>query len=200
MLLLITLTVSLAVGFVGDEPEWTDCYMMAPNVWVAPHHQYATDLDNPRGLHDAPRVTVPELVAGDRVALWASNPPYTGEIVASGTADEPIIIRGYGEPGLRDLHIVGGHVVIERCIPVRVTADGPILFKHCPRTWLQARPGDANGDGRVDLDDFASVKAHMGETEYPGQFIMGDLDGDSDVDLDDFAILKANFGQVSPRE
>ncbi len=52
-------------------------------------------------------------------------------------------------------------------------------------------PGDATGDGRVDLDDFAVLKTHFGG---PGGWADGDFDGDGDVDLDDFALLKAHFG------
>ncbi len=54
-------------------------------------------------------------------------------------------------------------------------------------------PGDADGDGDVDLDDFAILKVNFGTSEG-ADCSMGDFDGDVDVDLDDFALLKTNFG------
>ncbi len=56
-------------------------------------------------------------------------------------------------------------------------------------------PGDANGDGSVDLTDFAIVKDHFGTGTTLAE---GDFNGDLVVDLLDFSILKENFGQESP--
>lgn len=51
--------------------------------------------------------------------------------------------------------------------------------------------GDANGDGKVDLADFAILKQNFGN----GTTIQsGDFNGDGKVDLEDFSILKKNFG------
>ena len=52
-------------------------------------------------------------------------------------------------------------------------------------------PGDANGDGCVDLDDFVILKTHFGA---PGGWAEGDFDDSGTVDLDDFVILKTHFG------
>jgi len=52
-----------------------------------------------------------------------------------------------------------------------------------------AQPGDCDGDGDVDLDDFIVLKINFGTAST-----QGDCDGDGDVDLDDFVILKSNFG------
>ncbi len=54
--------------------------------------------------------------------------------------------------------------------------------------------GDCDGDGDVDLDDFAIVKLNFGRSGVTAGAAEGDLDGDGDVDLDDFAILKTTFG------
>ncbi|MFW6154462.1 MAG: hypothetical protein ACOC95_04515 [Planctomycetota bacterium] len=54
-------------------------------------------------------------------------------------------------------------------------------------------PGDADGDGDVDLDDFVLLKSNFGTSEG-ATCGMGDFDGDGDVDLDDFVMLKSNFG------
>ncbi len=61
------------------------------------------------------------------------------------------------------------------------------------RTYIDVPelPGDANQDGRVDLQDFGILKAHFGRA---GGRSEGDLSGDGKVDLSDFGILKAGFG------
>ncbi|MEM1011103.1 MAG: hypothetical protein AAGI46_02650 [Planctomycetota bacterium] len=56
-------------------------------------------------------------------------------------------------------------------------------------------PGDANGDGTVDLADFGILRANFGSTN--GTFATGDFNGDMNVDLADFGILRANFGSSS---
>ncbi|NLF30795.1 MAG: DUF4962 domain-containing protein [Planctomycetes bacterium] len=56
-----------------------------------------------------------------------------------------------------------------------------------------AVPGDCDGDGDVDLDDFVVLKNNFGRTGDATR-ADGDFDGDRDVDLDDFVILKSNFG------
>jgi len=53
-------------------------------------------------------------------------------------------------------------------------------------------PGDIDGDGDVDLDDFVILKKNFAALDATRA--QGDLDGDRDVDLDDFVILKKNFG------
>ncbi|NLF31751.1 MAG: hypothetical protein GX591_12785, partial [Planctomycetes bacterium] len=54
-------------------------------------------------------------------------------------------------------------------------------------------PGDADGDGDVDLDDFVILKNAFGGIIEPD--LRADFDGDGDIDLDDFVILKTNFGR-----
>ncbi len=66
-----------------------------------------------------------------------------------------------------------------------------------PRTvTIEVRaPGDANLDGRIDLNDFSLLKANFGMNGTTwGQ---GDFDGDGDVDLEDFTALKDGFGQIA---
>jgi hypothetical protein len=63
--------------------------------------------------------------------------------------------------------------------------------------WLDENmptlPGDANRDGRVDLNDFAALKASFGRANAGRR--SGDLDRNGTVDLADFGLLKANFGR-----
>ena len=54
-------------------------------------------------------------------------------------------------------------------------------------------PGDINGDGVVDLDDFIILAGNFGSG--PGATLQqGDLSNDGFVNLDDFIILAGNFG------
>ena len=56
-------------------------------------------------------------------------------------------------------------------------------------------PGDANGDGTVDLLDLDILGANFGATD--ATVAQGDFNGDTVVDLLDLDILGANFGQSS---
>jgi O-glycosyl hydrolase len=56
-----------------------------------------------------------------------------------------------------------------------------------------AIPGDANGDGRVNLSDFLILRRNFGSTSPEG-FADGDFNGDGRVNLSDFLILRSNFG------
>ena len=53
--------------------------------------------------------------------------------------------------------------------------------------------GDANGDGRVTIADFASLQNHFGQQ---GTFADGDFNHDGFVTIADFAILQNHFGFV----
>ena len=56
-------------------------------------------------------------------------------------------------------------------------------------------PGDVNGDGKVDLVDFNTLKDGFGlSTGDPGFVAGADFDGDGTIALSDFNILKGNFG------
>jgi hypothetical protein len=56
--------------------------------------------------------------------------------------------------------------------------------------------GDADNDGRVNLNDFNILAANFGQG--PRDFTQGDFDYSGAVNLSDFNILAARFGQVLP--
>ena len=59
-----------------------------------------------------------------------------------------------------------------------------------------AIPGDANGDGKVDINDLTIVLAHYGQT---GQtWSTGEFTGDGTVDINDLTIVLAHYGDTSP--
>lgn len=53
-------------------------------------------------------------------------------------------------------------------------------------------PGDADGNGRVDLDDFSVLAVGFGQSVTPGEG--ADFNTDGVIDLDDFSVLAVNFG------
>ena len=55
--------------------------------------------------------------------------------------------------------------------------------------------GDANRDGLVSADDYASVQVHFGDTGSPG--LLGDANIDGAVSADDYASVQSNFGAVA---
>ncbi|MEM7807916.1 MAG: hypothetical protein AAF561_07390 [Planctomycetota bacterium] len=55
-------------------------------------------------------------------------------------------------------------------------------------------PGDANGDGVVNLADFGILRSEFGQT---GDMLLADFNADMVVNLADFGILRANFGASS---
>jgi DNA-binding beta-propeller fold protein YncE len=61
---------------------------------------------------------------------------------------------------------------------------------------ITPRPGDANGDGRVDFADLLILAQNYGKT--PGQtFSSGDFDGDGGVGFDDLLILAQNYDGIT---
>ena len=83
-----------------------------------------------------------------------------------------------------------------QCVPADIDGD---LYdpagrnRGCYAAAAPGVPGDADGDGDVDLDDFVLLKQNFGAAAGATR-AQGDFDGDGDVDLDDFVILKTNFG------
>ena len=53
-------------------------------------------------------------------------------------------------------------------------------------------PGDANGDGRVDINDLTIVLANFGQTGMA--WSQGDFTGDGTVDMNNLTIVLSNFG------
>ncbi len=60
---------------------------------------------------------------------------------------------------------------------------------------LTPLPGDANGDGKVDINDLTIVLAHYGQTGMT--WSQGEFTGDGTVDINDLTIVLAHYGQTA---
>ncbi len=132
------------------------------------------------------------MLADGNVMLSNDGIAFTDSHVAAGTDDLP----GGGGPkdppaeaGFTEVYVCGGrtHASVGLLGDVWID-DVQIVAGDTPPTTLQA---DFDGDGDVDLDDFAILKTAFGVNAD------GDADGDGDTDLDDFSILKNEFGTAS---
>ena len=77
------------------------------------------------------------------------------------------------------------------------------LFKYDDGNFAGLTPelsfllGDANKDGLVSADDYASVQANFGNTGAADGSLLGDANHDGLVSADDYASVQANFGHTS---
>jgi hypothetical protein len=62
----------------------------------------------------------------------------------------------------------------------------------CVKVGPPAVPGDANGDGRVDIFDYNLVVSNFGLTDYGP--VPGDVNRDGRVDIFDYNLVVSNFG------
>ena len=60
---------------------------------------------------------------------------------------------------------------------------------------LPPLPGDANGDGTVDINDLTIVLAHYGQTGMT--WSQGEFTGDGTVDINDLTIVLANYNKTA---
>jgi hypothetical protein len=65
-----------------------------------------------------------------------------------------------------------------------------------PAMILENLPGDANRDGKVDIEDLTILLAHYGLSGSPRDvtYSEGDFNGDGKVDIGDLTILLAHYG------
>ena len=73
-----------------------------------------------------------------------------------------------------------------------------LTFIKFPKRSLIPLPGDADGNGAVDLADAYILNATFGQTRTEtGPELQADFNNDYTVDLKDFVILRTNYGMVS---
>ena len=66
-----------------------------------------------------------------------------------------------------------------------------------PTGWVHPDPGDANGDGKVDINDLTIVLTNNDKTAMA--WSQGDFIGNGTVDINDLTIVLANFGTTYGR-
>jgi uncharacterized sulfatase len=147
----------------------------------------------------------PLAAARDAVGpLWADAPAARGSDAPDAPAVALVLESDPGGGGWTIEHRVDGVVrsrerldAAPRVRSVMFAARG----EHARIDWIQLvetprfeslawRRGDTNGDGAIDLDDFATIYEHFtGAQPTPPRFAKtlseGDVDGDGDVDWDD---------------
>ena len=105
---------------------------------------------------------------------------------------------------MRDLNTLltpGSNVRVGTCstptastTPVTSSGTGPIRRRHTHAFLLAPTlPGDANLDGKVNINDLTIVLAHFGQSGMT--WVTGDFNGDGKVDVNDLTIVLSNFGQ-----
>ena len=75
-----------------------------------------------------------------------------------------------------------------------IVGDGTDALGNNKAFLLTALPGDANLDGRVDINDLTIVLAHYGQTGTT--WAKGEFTGDGTVDINDLTIVLAHYGQT----
>jgi hypothetical protein len=123
----------------------------------------------------------------------------------NGTQLSPLASCGFEIGGARDLPGDGPTVdyITGAADEVRVfTWDGvttnftPSDLEYAQTVTQPQHPGDANEDGRVDINDLTIVLAHYNQTGMV--WTQGEFTGDGTVDINDLTIVLANYGWTSP--
>jgi hypothetical protein len=154
------------------------------------------------GVHSTSRVQFD--LSGKNYSHFISDVGVDDEVGANGTVDFEVWLDGvriYSSLRMTgtsftqtiDVDVTGGRNLL---LVVTNSGDGN-AYDHAD--WAEARlilppdvPGDADGDGDVDLVDFNTLKTHFAMSGVARE--MGDFDENGTIDLVDFNILKEYFG------
>ncbi len=89
---------------------------------------------------------------------------------------------------------VGDSGVFNQYVPYAEPPPVPSELDSLPATILKAElPGDANTDGKVDINDLTIVLANYGQSSGM-RWSTGDFNNDGKVDINDLTIVLANYG------
>jgi hypothetical protein len=125
----------------------------------------------------------------DRNPYNSSLPRYRETIVQQATSDGAAFDDGDLETYNLDtsLQLPGAYYLVAQIID---SDSGQVRYAYSTEQITVAQPGDADGNGVVDVDDYEML---IGELGLSGTGLVTDFDGDGRVGLSDFAILRSNF-------
>ena len=95
-------------------------------------------------------------------------------------SDKDLDIIGIAWDSYQNLHVWRNNAISGSVLPTPTSTSTP-------------KPGDANGDGKVDFIDYAIWRLHFGQTTANGA-TDGDFNNSNYVDFVDYAIWRLNFG------
>lgn len=78
--------------------------------------------------------------------------------------------------------------------PTPTHASSPSPTQTPTPTSIPVKPGDVNGDGKVDIFDYNILIGDLGKTGSPG-FSRADINRDGKVDIFDYNVVIGNFGK-----
>jgi hypothetical protein len=58
--------------------------------------------------------------------------------------------------------------------------------------------GDANLDGKINIDDYGLIDSHVGQSGSAFGWHNGDFNYDGKINIDDYGIIDANIGAQGP--
>jgi DNA-binding beta-propeller fold protein YncE len=165
-------------------------------------------LSQPWRLTIGPGVVAPSILEQPTSVIAANTDVEILHVEAAGSApltyqwlrDGQVLSGGGAFSGVHTPSLTIGPIGLEQvgayaCVVTnahgQVTSQPAVLA-------VRACTADINGDGQVDLADFAALALSFGSTDLmPGACsgrAAGDIDGDGSVTLDDFAVLSMDFG------
>ena len=198
-----------ATYFIPSENEWYKAAYYNPSngtYWTyetqsntAPSNQLSTTGANNANYHVNVSSYTDPTNCLTPVGAFASSPgPY-------GTFDMGGDLYQWNEANVSNQYrgLWGGEwaVAAEDLASSNIASDNPsdentvIGFRvaSVPGGWHD--PGDANEDGRVDVNDLTIVLSSFGQTGM--NWTQGDFNGDAKVDINDLTIVLSNFGQTA---
>jgi hypothetical protein len=129
---------------------------------------------------------------GIATTLWLQHPTEAKAFVASTYSDiladgssAPCERIDYGTEQVNGDYDASAGAVLGMGMPAATFSLGVTVTKY---------PGDANGDGRVDINDLTIVLAHYGMTGMV--WSEGEFTGDGTVDINDLTIVLAHYGST----
>ena len=80
----------------------------------------------------------------------------------------------------------------------QIVVQGTVNGGYDEHTWLftPALPGDANGDGKVDINDLSRVLTNYDQSTGMS-WSTGDFNGDGKVDINDLSVVLTNYDKTS---